>query len=176
MAATVPTSELHRVVSTVIIYNGNKYLLLQRSLSENAFPGKWTVPGGGLSPKDYINTKPSTKARQWYFAIVDGLRREVKEETNLEIGQPTLLCDVVFIRPDGVPAIVLSYFAPYKSGKVKIGSDQAGFAWVPVAEAKKYDLIDGILEEIMMVDRMIHGNKKIDIKKEFLALVKKKYA
>ncbi len=40
--------ELHRITSTAIIYKDDKYLITKRALNKKAFPGKWTVPGGGL--------------------------------------------------------------------------------------------------------------------------------
>ena len=52
--------ELHRIVSTCIIYKDGKYLLLQRSFEKKMFPGKWTVPGGGLTIDDYINLPKTT--------------------------------------------------------------------------------------------------------------------
>jgi 8-oxo-dGTP pyrophosphatase MutT (NUDIX family) len=82
----VQNRELHRITLTAIIYKNNKYLLLQRSFAKKAFPGKWTVPGGGLEVDDYINT-PKTTSDHWYFAIENSLRREIKEETNLEVGK-----------------------------------------------------------------------------------------
>jgi isopentenyldiphosphate isomerase len=53
--------ELHRIVSTAIIYKDGKYLIVKRSPDKKVFPGKWTVPGGGLETTDYINTKKTTK-------------------------------------------------------------------------------------------------------------------
>ncbi|MDD5547699.1 MAG: NUDIX domain-containing protein [Candidatus Pacebacteria bacterium] len=156
----IKDKELHRVSSTAIIYNGDKFLLTRRSLSKKAFPGKWTVPGGGLETDDYINTKPSTSAGQWYFALNNSLKREIKEETNVEVGPIKYLLDLTFIRPDGVPVLVLSFYANYISGEVKLDDDSIDYAWVTYEEAKKYDIIDGILEEIKMVDEIIKGKDK----------------
>ena len=45
----IKDKELHRISITAIIYNDEgKYLVTQRSLQKESFPGKWTVPGGGL--------------------------------------------------------------------------------------------------------------------------------
>ena len=63
----ITNRQLHRVVSTVIIYKAGKYLITKRSLAKSAFPGKWTVPGGGLEVDDYVDTKPTAKDI-WYFA------------------------------------------------------------------------------------------------------------
>ncbi len=146
--------ELHRITSTCIIHKDGRYLLLQRSFDKKAFPGKWTVPGGGLMTDDYINL-PASGAGQWYGAIANSLRREVKEETNLEVGKLNFLVDIAFIRPDGVPVVILSYFANNQSGEVKLDEDSINHVWATYEEAKNYDLIEGIIAEIKMVDEKI---------------------
>jgi len=148
--------ELHRITSTAIIYREKKYLLIQRSFQKKAFPGKWTVPGGGLEVDDYIST-PKTTTDHWYFAIENSLRREVREEVNLQVGKIKYLLDITFIRPDGIPVVILSFYAPYQSGKVKLDKDNIDFAWVTYKEAKKYDLVEGLLEEIEMVEKILNG-------------------
>jgi 8-oxo-dGTP pyrophosphatase MutT (NUDIX family) len=151
------SKELHRITATAIIVKSGKYLITQRSWNKKVFPGKWTVPGGGLETDDYTKMPPSTKAGQWYFAVENSLRREIREETGLEVKKLKYLLDLAFIRPDGIPVVTLSYWVHYKSGKVKLDDDSIDFKWVTLAEAKKYDLIDGIWEEINMVDKIIKG-------------------
>ncbi len=150
--------ELHRVASTCIIYKGNQYLLLQRSFEKKAFPGKWTVPGGGLSVDDYINL-PKTTSEHWYFAVENSLRREIKEEACIEVGKITYLCDMTFIRSDDISVVILSFYAPYKSGAVVLDKDSINHAWVTYEEAKNYNLIEGLLNEIKMVDELLKSEK-----------------
>ncbi len=145
--------ELHRITSTAIIHKDKKYLILKRAPNKKAFPNMWTVPGGGLETEDYINT-PKTTGDHWYGAIENSLRREIKEESNLEVGKLDFLLDITFIRPDGVPVIVLSYHAPFLSGEVILDEDSVEYAWVTLEEARNYDLIEGIYEEIEMVDKL----------------------
>lgn len=45
----------------------------------------------------------------------------------------------------------------YKSGEVKLDSDAVDHASVTVEEAEKYELIEGIYEEIVMADKLING-------------------
>lgn len=150
--------ELHRIASTCIIYNNGKYLLLQRSFEKKAFPGKWTVPGGGLSTDDYINL-PKTTSDHWYYAVENSLRREIMEESGIVVGEFKYLCDMTFIRPDNIPVVVLSFYAPHKSGKVAIDKDSINYVWVTYKKAKSYDLIEGLLDEIRMVDNLLKVNK-----------------
>lgn len=152
----IKNKELHRISSTAIIHKDGKYLLLQRSLEKKAFPGKWTVPGGGLEVSDYINL-PKTTSDHWYFAVEKSLRREIREETQLEVDKIKYLLDIAFIRSDGVPVIILSYYCDYKSGEVKLDEDNINYAWVNYEEAKEYDLVEGLLEEIKMVDKITKG-------------------
>lgn len=146
----------HFVSVTAIIHKDGKYLITKRSPNEKAFPNMWTVPGGRISVEDYINLpKPTPSA--WYGALEEALRREVKEEVNLEIDNIRYLIDMTLMRPDGVPVVVLSYFADYKAGKVKLDDDAVEHAWVTAEEAEKYTLIEGIYEEIVMADKLING-------------------
>ena len=161
IVAEIKDKELHRIVTTTIIYKSDfTYLITKRSSNKKVHPNKWTVPGGGLNVDDYINTPPSTKgAPQWYGALEKSLKREIKEEVNIEIDKPEFLVDLTFIRPDGIPVICFSYFAPYLSGEVQLDEDATDYVWVTLEEAKKYDLIDGIWDEIRQVDEMLRSRK-----------------
>ena len=159
----ISNKELHRIVKTAIIHKDAKYLITRRSLDKIAFPGKWTVPGGGLSVDDYINTPP-TSPNIWYFALENVLRREILEEVGLEIEKISYLLDLVLIRPDQTKVLTLSFYAPYKSGEVKLNDESIAHAWVSFEEAKKYDLIGGILEEIEMTDRILKGEDPSEVK------------
>ena len=151
----IENKELHRIALTAIIHKDGKFLITKRSLDKKAFPGKWTVPGGGLETDDYINTKPTTEAGQWYYAVENALRREIKEEVNIEVDKPKYLLDLTFIRPDGIPVVVLSFYCNYVSGDVKLDDDSVDYASVDVNELDKYDLIDGIADEIREVAEKI---------------------
>ncbi len=152
----IKDKELHRVATTCIIYNNDrKYLVTKRSPHKKAHPNKWTVPGGGLNTDDYVNTPQTHGNAGWYGAVEKALIREVREEVNIEVGKPRYLLDITFIRPDGIPVLVLSYYASHISGEVKLDEDAVDYKWVTLAEAKDLDLIKGIYEEIEMVDKLL---------------------
>ena len=124
-------------------------------MNKKSFPGKWTVPGGGLTVDDYIHDKPTTAAGQWYYSVQKTVRREVLEEAGIEIEEPKYLLDLTFVTPNGIPVLVLSYYAKYKSGDIKLDEDTIDYKWVTLQEAKEYDLIDGIWEEIEMTEKIL---------------------
>ncbi len=157
----IKDKELHRIVTTTLIYKSDfTYLITKRALHKKVKPGKWTIPGGGLTVDDYINSEPdSTIDIQWYGVLEKTIRRETKEEVNLEIGKSELLTDLTIIQPNGTPVLILSYFAPYVSGEVILDNDATEFAWVTLEEAKNYDLIDGIWDEIRQVDEILKSRK-----------------
>lgn len=148
--------ELHRITTTCIIYDTEgRYLVTKRSPHKKVHPNKWTVPGGGLSTDDYIDTPQTHGNAGWYGAVERALLREVKEEVNVTIGKPRYLLDLTFIRPDNIPVLVLSYYAAYISGEVKLDEDAVEYKWVTLKEAKELDLISGIYEEIEEVEKAL---------------------
>ena len=151
----IKNRELHRIVVTAIIHKNDKFLIVKRALNKKAWPGRWTVPGGGVEIDDYINTPPTTKNNIWYFALENTLRREINEEVKVEVGKVNYLLDLAFIRLDNIPVITLSFYAPWKNGEVKLNSENIDYKWVTYEETKKYDLIEGILQEIERVNKLL---------------------
>ena len=157
-------TDLHRIAVTGIIWRRGalrrEYLITRRSPYKKVHPGRWTVPGGGLEIGDYIDSEPTTvEPRQWYGAVERALRREIKEEVGLEVEELEYLCDIAFIRPDGIPSLFLSFFCHYADGTPQLGEDTIDLAWISAARAKDYDLIEGIADEIADVERILNGER-----------------
>lgn len=153
----------HGVMVTGIIVNNFKYLITKRSLDKKAFPGKWTVPGGNLEVVDYINLPKDTQDH-WYNILEKVLRREMKEEVGLEIKGIKYLTSMAFFKGDS-PSLIISMYSDYIGGKVILNNENIDFAWVSLEEAKKYDLIEGIYEELEMLDKLLKGEVIGDWKK-----------
>lgn len=152
---------LHEVTITAIIVKDNKFLIIKRSASKKRFPNMWTVPGGKLETSDYTSLPKDTKD-YWYNVLEKTLAREVAEEVGIKIKNVQYLTSLATVHEDGNPSLVISCLADYLSGKISLQKEEADdFAWVSLKEAKKYDLIDGILDELIMADRKLKGKKVI---------------
>ncbi len=151
----------HYVSATVIIVNKEgKFLIAKRAGWEKAFPGKWTVPGGKLKVLDYVLREKDSKY-QWYNVVEDLCKRECAEEVGVEIKNINYVTSLVFVRNDNVPVLVLSLWAEPKDVDAKVVLDKClvDYKWVTLEEAKGYDLIEGIWEELEMVARKIGGGE-----------------
>jgi len=149
-----------RVVVTAIVVKDGKFLIGKRSDDEEKFPGRWTVPGGSLHIADYAVGKRDTP-HYWYNVLEKALAREVLEEVGIRIKNiryVTSLAD----KPDGKePSIVLSMMADWVSGKGKISDEIVEFAWVSLKESKRYDLIEGIHEELKQAEKLLVGERTV---------------
>lgn len=150
---------LHEVAITAIIVKEGKYLITRRSAQKKRFPGMWTVPGGKLETNDYINLPRDTKD-YWYNVLEKVLRREVQEEVGLDITNISYVTSLATVHGDGNPSLVISCLADYASGEVILSPDETdNFKWVSLEEAKEYNLIDGIYDELAMAEEQRKGNK-----------------
>lgn len=153
---------LHEVVITAIIVRDNRYLITRRSVNKKRFPGIWTVPGGKMEINDYLQLPKDTE-NYWYNVLERTLRREVKEEVGIDIKNIEYVTSLATVHQDGSPSLVISCMADYDGGDVKLNSEESDeHAWVSLEEAKNYQLIDGIYDEIAMVD-----NKRKGIRSEW---------
>lgn len=149
----------HEIVITAIVVKDGKYLITRRSPNKKRFPSMWTVPGGKLETSDYAGLPKDTE-HYWYNVLEQVLHREVREEVGLEIENIEYVTSLATIHEDGAPSLVISCMADYKEGEVLLQEEETDqHAWVSLEEAKEYDLIDGIYDELAMADAKRNGQK-----------------
>ena len=147
-------NKTHYVVVTGILVKDGKYLITKRADWEKAFPGMWTVPGGKLEVLDYALKQKDTGSH-WYNVLENLLKREIKEEVDLEIKNIGYVTSLVYIRPDEIPCLIISLFAEPEEGEIKLCNALTEYKWVDINEAKNYDLIEGIYEELVILDNFL---------------------
>ncbi len=150
---------LFEVVITAIIVKDGKYLITRRSPNKKRFPGMWTVPGGKLETDDYINLEKDTE-HYWYNVLEKVLKREVEEEVGLSIKNVEYVTSLATVHEDGAPSLVVSCVADYENGDVTLQEEECDqFEWVSLEEAKNYELLDGIYDELVMAENQLKGTK-----------------
>ena len=63
------------------------------------------------------------------------------------------------MREDDIPTIVISLYSQDYRGDIKLNEELVDYKWVSLEEAKNYDLIEGIYEELELVDKKLRGVK-----------------
>jgi len=114
-------------VAAVIVENG-KLLLVERAVEPSK--GKWSVPGGSV---------------EWGEPLAEALKREVREETGLEIEVEKVagVFDLIIRNEAGKPQyhyVIVDFFACVIGGELVPGDDAAKARWVPVEELDNYEL------------------------------------
>lgn len=108
-----------RVIVVGLVNKGNDFLFIKQNKKDGAYPGMLHIPGGGLEPGEDFE---------------DGVRRELREETGIElknIRQANFDYDI-FPSYKGEPhqLIFLQYTAEYASGEPSPSSDAKEIVWV----------------------------------------------
>jgi ADP-ribose pyrophosphatase YjhB (NUDIX family) len=114
-------------VGAVIIKEG-KIALIKRGNEPSR--GKWTIPGGLVE----LGESPDQ-------AVV----RETKEETGLDVGNPSLMDVVSNVDLDKKGKVkyhyvIIDYLVRAKAGAAEASSDAVELRWVPFDEVEGYDL------------------------------------
>ncbi len=130
-------------VAAVIIEDG-KLLLIRRGVEPSK--GKWSVPGGSV---------------EWGESLMDAVKREVREETGLEIevGKVAGALDLRTEGADGVSYhyVIIDYFARPTGGELGPGDDASDARWVSLDELDSYDLTAHLRERLGEMGVMADG-------------------
>lgn len=126
--------ELQVGVKVLLKNKEGKYLMMLRSAIKYPEAGaKWEIPGGRIDPGS---------------ELFDNLKREVKEETGLEIiGEPKLIAAQDILRPH--KHIVRLTYLGEGEGEVKLSDEHTEYKWLPASEVVKLEPIDPILKEVL---------------------------
>lgn len=108
-----------RVIVAAVIEKDGKILLGKRKQNMGPYPNCWHIPGGGVELGEE--------------SLVDALRREVREEANIEITNIEPIEFSEDYEPDkhGVMThyIFHDYHAHYVSGEMNAASDMVELRW-----------------------------------------------
>lgn len=126
--------ELQVGVKILLKSKDGKYLILQRS--EEKYPGvgaKWDIPGGRIDPGT---------------SLLENLKREVVEETGLEItGEPKLITAQDILKTD--KHVVRLTYLGFADGEVKLSDEHKEYKWLSLEDLKNLEPMDRYFKEVL---------------------------
>jgi ADP-ribose pyrophosphatase YjhB (NUDIX family) len=126
-----------------IVFKGDHVLLVRRGKPPRI--GQWSLPGG---------------AQHLGETAEDAARRELHEETGIEVG-PLALAIVVdaISRDDGGRALyhytIIDFAAQWLSGEARAGDDVSEVAWALPADFAAYDLTEATYRAVAAARRAL---------------------
>lgn len=96
-------NDSRQVAKVIIIDDNNRVLMLKRSDYVDKYAGEWDLPGGHIQVGEKFNA---------------GMKREVKEETDLDIENPKFIQKI-----DNLDF----YFCFYNGKPIKVSHEHTGF-------------------------------------------------
>lgn len=131
-----------------LIKNKDFFLILKTTDSDqnNNLSG-WETPGGRLEVGE---------------EIIDGLKREIKEETGLSVKIlfPFNAFSANIGREDSI--IGINYLAEYNGGEIRIDTNEhSHYQWINISDIRKLKDSIGLQKEIDAYERFINGCKEL---------------
>ena len=108
-----------------VVRRGERYLLTVRSEHEANAPGTLSLPGGKVEFGDAVQD-----------TLEHTLKREIFEETGVEVDNPVYLESKWFRADDGDPVVDVVFLCNYLDGDAKVGDPEevAEVLWLTAAE------------------------------------------
>lgn len=120
-------------VTAALIRNGQEILIAQRGRDQR-FGRQWEFPGGKVRP----NESPE-----------ECLRREIREELNLEVRVDQHACTIHHRYPDFDIELVV-FWCSIVGGEVRLAEHEQ-IRWITLAEASRYDFVEADLKVIAVL-------------------------
>lgn len=126
---------LRETASSAIVVGG-RVLLLKRPAACRSFPGKWSLVAGKVEPGE---------------TPVQAARREVLEETGIEVGDPDATGDPIHVREGSVLWKVHPFLFVMDSANPVLNEENEAFEWVPIEDLPSRDTVS---DTHLVVSRM----------------------
>lgn len=123
-------------VKALLKNKDGKYLLIRRSLIKYPeIKGRWDIVGGRIN----LGSK-----------LIDNLRREIKEETSLDLVGEIKLIAAQDIMPKPEKHVVRLTYLAEASGEIKLDeSENDSFVWYTMTELKEAKDVDVYFKELL---------------------------
>ena len=111
-----------RNAAKAFIIDNNKLLITKRCSDSIQKPDIWEIPGGRLR----LGENP-----------IQGVKREIKEETGIDIEVLYPINVRHFVRDDGQTITMLVFLCKAINKNVKLSKEHSAFEWIPLKKCKE---------------------------------------
>ena len=125
--------ENFRVAVKSFIVNENKLLLLKRRKDDIHKPNEWDIPGGRLE----LGENPLT-----------GIKRETREETNIDIEVLLPLHIHHFVRDDGQKITMIIFLCKPLEKDIKLSKEHQDYKWADLESPNIPDWLGPVIENL----------------------------
>lgn len=130
----------------VIRNPANQVLLLKRSENDEWMPDRWSLPGGGKRSEE---------------TLVQGVIREIKEETNLDV-MPE---DLQFLEDISLKQNHAFFLVKKFIGNVKLDSENSKYAWADPSKLNPKDCVPDLIQVLASVSSITEKKIPKDFEK-----------
>lgn len=136
------------VAVSAAIFNGDSILLAQRA--KGAFAGAWSLPGGKVHSGE---------------RMIDAVRREVSEETGLDIA-PAGIADIVEVITQTAPPdsaanddhyVIVVFAATWTAGTPRAGGDAQDVRWMGLDDLERLEVTPNLAITIAKARHFLDG-------------------
>lgn len=123
------------VVVNALIKNpsGNKFLIVKRDSKSKIHHSLWMFPGGKVEANE---------------DLIEALKREIREETNLEINNIKKISEYEYKRPDDSITFGICFSAASTTENIKLNDELEDFKWIIPSEFNKYNHLKELDKEV----------------------------
>jgi 8-oxo-dGTP diphosphatase len=126
-------------MKAVIVQDGKVLILREAEYDEGTNAGKWDVPGGRINPEE---------------PFMEGLRREVREESGLEI-EPLEIWGIFetfpTIKGESCHIIRIYHLCRPVTADIQLSGDHSEYAWLDPKDIHTKEFVSDIVEMIEKV-------------------------
>ncbi len=127
-----------RIAAKSFIINDGKLLVLKRASDDIQKPNIWEIPGGRLE----LGEDP-----------IEGIQRETKEETGIDVKVIHPINVKHFKRDDGQTITMLIFLCKALNNNVNLSKEHSDFDWIPIENCKE-KLTDFFHKEVDIFNKL----------------------
>ena len=112
----------YKEVVSSVVSKGNRCILERRPMTSRSYPGHWSLVAGKIEEGE---------------TPIEAARREIKEETSIEVGEPVGSLDPIYVREEKTLFKVYPFHFKADGQEPVLNEENEDYMWATVEDAEK---------------------------------------